>query len=106
MDGRLTAPERIAIVRVQACSHNLDIMPASQLTIRNVDEDLSKRLRAVSAAAGESLNATVLRILRDAVGVDARRERLRRYMDWTDEEAEEFNAALREMRVVDDKQWK
>ncbi len=76
-------------------------MPSSQLTIRYVDEDLSERLRAISAAAGESLNATVLRILRDAVGVDARRERLLRYMDWTDEEAEEFNAVLREMRGKD-----
>ena len=76
-------------------------MPASQLTIRNVDEDLSERLRAISAVAGESLNATVLRILRDAVGVDARRERLRRYMTWTDEDLEEFNAVLREMRVKD-----
>lgn len=81
-------------------------MPATQLTIRNVDEDLSERLRAISAQAGESLNATVLRILRDAVGVDARRERLRRYATWTKEEGEEFDALLREMRVVDYKYWK
>ena len=104
--ARLTAPERIAIARMQACSHNCDIMPASQLTIRNVDEDLSERLRAISAAAGESLNATVLRILRDSVGVDARRERLLRYATWTQEEADEFDAVLREMRVVDKKLWK
>jgi len=81
-------------------------MPARQLTIRNVDEDLSERLRAISAAAGESLNATVLRILRDAVGVDARRERLLRYATWTDKEFEEFNAALRAQRVIDEKMWK
>lgn len=81
-------------------------MPPTQLTIRNVDEDLSERLRAISAAAGESLNATVLRILRDAVGVDARRKRLLRYATWTQEEADEFDAVLREMRVVDAKLWK
>lgn len=81
-------------------------MPSSQLTIRNVDEDLSQRLRAISAAADESLNATVLRILRDAVGVDARRKRFERYTTWTDEDLEEFNAVLREIRVVDEKQWK
>ena len=104
--AHLTAPERIAIARMQACSHNCDSMPASQLTIRNVDEDLSERLRAISAAAGESLNATVLRILRDAVGVDARRERLRRYATWTDEQFEEFNTALRAQRVIDEKMWK
>ena len=80
-------------------------MPATQLTIRNVDEDLSERLRAISAAAGESLNATVLRILRDAAGVDARRTRFRRYQTWTKEEADEFDAILREMRTVDPKMW-
>lgn len=81
-------------------------MPVRQLTIRNVDERLSARLRAVSAAAGESLNSTVLRLLRDAVGVDPRRERFQRYITWTNEDAEEFNTALRAQRVVDEEQWK
>lgn len=81
-------------------------MPSRQLTIRNVDEQLSERLRAVSDAAGESLNSTVLRLLRDAVGVNARRERFRRYVTWTDEDAEEFDAALRAQRVIDEEQWK
>lgn len=81
-------------------------MPAQQLTIRNVDDQLSARLRAVSDAAGESLNSTVLRLLRDAVGVDARRERFRRYATWTDEDANEFAAALRAQRVIDEEQWK
>ena len=81
-------------------------MPATRLTIRDVDEDLLRGLRAMSEEAGESLNATVLRILRDAVGVDARRERLLRLATWTQEEADDFNALLREMRVVDEKMWK
>lgn len=81
-------------------------MPPSRITVRNVDEDLYTRLRAISAVKGESLNATVLRILRDAVGADARRKRLLRYATWTDEELQEFNAVLREIRVVDQKQWK
>lgn len=83
-----------------------DIMPSQQLTIRKVDEQLSSRLRAVSDAAGESLNSTVLRLLRDAVGVDARRERFRRYATWTDEDAKEFDAALRAQRVIDEEQWR
>lgn len=81
-------------------------MPPSRITVRNVDEDLYTRLRAISAVKGESLNATVLRILRDAVGADARRKRLLRYATWTDEELQEFTAVLREIRVVDQKQWK
>lgn len=81
-------------------------MPSKQLTIRSVDDQLSARLRAVSDAAGESLNSTVLRLLRDAVGVDARRERLRRYVTWTAEDAEEFDAALRAQRVINEEEWK
>ena len=80
-------------------------MPSSQLTIRNVDPDLAHRLRAISAERGESLNATVLRVLREAVGPDARRAQLLRFATWTKEDAEEFNAALAEQRVVDRRLW-
>ena len=81
-------------------------MPATQLTVRNVDPELSRRLRAVSAERGESLNATVLRLLRDAVGLEARRDRLRRYVTWTPEDLAECSAALRAQRVVDDRDWR
>ena len=80
-------------------------MPATQLTIRNVDPELSKRLRAISQETGESLNGTVLRLLREAVGVSARRERLRRYAGWTADDLEEFDAELRAQRVVDPRFW-
>ena len=81
-------------------------MSASQLTVRNVDPELSRQLRAISAERGESLNTTVLRLLRDAVGLDARRERLRRYVGWSRDELEEFSAALRAQRVVDERYWR
>ena len=81
-------------------------MPATQLTVRNVDPELSRRLRAVSAERGESLNTTVLRLLRDAVGLQARRDRLRRYVGWTAEDLAEFSAALRAQRVVNDRDWR
>ena len=74
-------------------------MPARQITLRNVDSALSQRLRAISLERGESLNSTVLRLLRDAVGLDARRERLRRYVGWTGDDLETFNAALRAQRM-------
>ena len=81
-------------------------MNATQITVRNVDPELSRQLRAISAERGESLNTTVLRLLRDAVGLDARRERLRRYVGWTRDELEEFSAALRAQRVVDERYWR
>ncbi len=80
-------------------------VPATQLTIRNVGADLAARLRAISSERGESLNATVLRVLREAVGPNARRARLRRYATWTDEDASEFDAALAEQRVIDRRLW-
>ncbi len=80
-------------------------MPSTQLTLRNVDADLSKRLRAISAQRGESLNRTVLQLLRDAVGLDERRERLLRYATWNDEDLQEFSAALDAQRVVDRSYW-
>ena len=81
-------------------------MNATQMTLRNIDPELSRQLRAISAERGESLNSTVLRLLRNAVGVDARRERLRRYVGWTADDLEEFTAALRAQRVVDERHWR
>lgn len=81
-------------------------MPSTQLTVRNVDPELSRRLRAISEERGDSLNGTVLRLLRDAVGSNPRRERLRRYAGWTADDLEEFDAALRAQRVVDARSWK
>ena len=81
-------------------------MNATQITVRNVDPELSRQLRAISAEHGESLNATVLRLLRDAVGLDASRERLRRYVGWTVDDLGEFTSALRAQRVVDEQHWK
>ena len=81
-------------------------MPASQITLRNVEPELSKRLRAISAERRESLNATVLHILRTAVGLDERRERLQRYMTWNDSDAGEFDDVLAAQRVIDEQIWK
>ena len=76
-------------------------MSATRIAVRNVDPELSRQLRAISAERGESLNTTVLRLLRDAAGLDARRERLRRYVGWTTDDLDEFTAALRAQRIVD-----
>lgn len=80
-------------------------MPATQITLRNVDPELSRRLRAISEERGESLNSTVLRLLKDAVRLDARRDRLRRYVTWTPNDLSEFTQALRVQRIVDERYW-
>lgn len=80
-------------------------MASNQLTLRNVDPELSRRLRVISAERDESVNSTVLHLLRRAVGLDERRERLTRYATWNAEDLREFTAALDAQRVVDESRW-
>lgn len=77
-----------------------------QITIRHPSPELTQRLKAVAEARGESLNATVLRLLEESLGIRARRERLVRWATWTDEDARELEGALRAQRVVDDELWR
>ena len=77
-----------------------------QLSIRNVPEDVAKRLTELSRDQGKSVNTLVLEILGEAVGVDERRTRLQRYVTWSREDAEEFDAALRAQRVIDEDLWR
>ena len=70
-------------------------MTVTQITLRNVDAELSRQLRAISEERGESLNSTVLALLRDAVELETRRTRLRRYVTWTPADLDDFTAALR-----------
>lgn len=79
---------------------------ASQLTIRGVSVELSRRLVTLGKSRGQSLNATALQILEHAVNIDARRQRLERYMTWSAHDASEFEAALKSQRVIDDNQWR
>ena len=80
-------------------------MSTTQITLRDVDAELSRRLRAISKERGESLNRTVLDLLRDAVDLETRRTRLRRYVTWTPDDLDEFTAALCSQRVVDQRYW-
>jgi hypothetical protein len=76
-----------------------------QLTIRGVSDALNKRLSRLGKSRGQSVNATALQILEDAVGIEGRRARLSRYQTWSPSDAAEFNEALKLQRVVDDDQW-
>ena len=78
---------------------------ATQLTIRGVTDELNRRLTKLGKSKGQSVNAVALRILEDAVGIDARRQRLDRYMTWSSTDLKEFEAALKDQRVIDDELW-
>lgn len=77
-----------------------------QITLRNPSPALARRLRALSRSTGESMNTTILRVLENALGVEARRERLRREADWSADEAAAFARALAEQRTVDEALWR
>ena len=76
-----------------------------QMTIRNVNPELKKRLEELSKSRGESMNTTVLQILEQAVKLDQRLLRLARYATWTQQDFDEFEEALNEQRQVDDELW-
>ena len=79
---------------------------ASQLTIRGVSQELSRRLTKLGKSRGQSVNATALEILEQAVGIEARRQRLARYMTWSAAEAAEVESAIKNQRVIDEQQWR
>lgn len=78
---------------------------AKQLTIRGVPTEVAESLRYLSARRGESVNSTVLRILKGALGVEGRRRYLERYATWTEQDADDFERALRAQRKVDESDW-
>lgn len=83
-----------------------DVMAPKQITVRNVTPELARRLKELSEVRGESVNATILHILGQALGVSERRKRLERYATWEEADRHEFDEALREQRTIDDALWK
>lgn len=79
---------------------------AKQLTIRGVTDELAGRLRRIARDRKESVNRAVLRILEQAAGLDPKLRRLGRYATWNEEDAEQFDSALREQRRVDEDAWR
>ena len=69
-----------------------------QTTIRGIPEDLEHALRERARKSGESLNSTVIRLLREAVGLHPPRQK--RDLSalggtWSPEEADEFDRQVR-----------
>ena len=79
---------------------------AKQLTVRGVPDEVAARLMKISRARGQSVNMMINILLAQAAGEDARRRRLERYMTWTEQDLMEFDAALTDIRTVDEKLWR
>ena len=79
-----------------------------QTTIRGIPEDLEDALRDRARRSGESLNMTVVRLLREAVSLNPPRKK--RDLSalagtWSQEEADEFDRQVRWSEQIDAEPW-
>lgn len=84
----------------------------TQLTIRGFDVELERRLKLLAAQEGLSLNQAALTLMRRGAGLESSRgeypigDAIDQFAGvWTDEEAAEFRAALREFDRIDPEMW-
>lgn len=86
----------------------------NQLTIRGFGKELERRIREVAREQGISLNQAVLRMLREAAGLEDGSSSCREVgasMDdligtWTDEEARELDDAVADFETIDEDMWR
>ena len=81
-----------------------------QITVRGIPEDLQREIQSRARAEGESLNKAVIRLLKQAVGLD-RPQRRKRDLSalngrWDSKEAAEFNDNVRVFDAIDEDLWK
>lgn len=81
------------------------------ITLRNIPKELAKELERKARIERKSLNRVVLELLSRACGVRNAERRVNGDFEaifgaWTDEEADAFDAVLREQRRIDPELWK
>ena len=82
------------------------------ITIRGIDPELENRLRRVAGENADSLNATILKLLRRTLGLE-RTKPFPTYHDlddlagtWSAEDEHEFNSIQTGFEKVDEELWK
>lgn len=80
-----------------------------QTTVRGIPEDLEHQLRERARRSGESLNRTLIRLLREAVGLNTSRKK--RDLSalagtWSQEEADRFDREVRQFEEIEDELWR
>lgn len=85
----------------------------ANLSIRGLDEELADKLKANAAKSGVSVNAHVLALIREGLGVVGTERGRRAYHDldalagtWSEAERQEFDRATREFEQVDEALWR
>lgn len=84
----------------------------ASITIRGIDDITAKRLKDLAKKEGLSINALVLKILRQALGVE-KKKRAIIYTDldelagtWTEEEYQAFLKNIEPFEQIDEEMWK
>ena len=82
------------------------------LTIRNIDDDLSKFLKKKADNSGSSLNSCIINILKQNAGL-LKKQFSKKYDDlddlknnWTESEYNEFNKNIASFEQIDEEMWK
>ena len=86
----------------------------NQITVRGFDAELSTSLRRLAKREGISLNQAALRLLRRGAGLaegPGRADTVGASFDqligsWSQAEADEMDAALREFETIDEAAWR
>ena len=82
------------------------------LTLRGIDEELDRGLKKLAQQERDSMNAVILHLLRDKLGLTKPKFRETHHdLDdlagtWTKEEAREFDDVVREFSHIDEEMWK
>jgi hypothetical protein len=79
------------------------------ITLRNIPDRLAKQIEERARRSRKSLNQTVIEIIEDRVAPT--KPQIHHDLDdffgvWSDEEAAEFDAFLKEHRRIDPEDWK
>ena len=86
----------------------------NQLTVRGFDDELSERIRRLAKRDGTSLNQAALKLLRKGAGLAdpaQKADTVGASLDlligsWSDDEADELDAALEEFENIDESVWR
>ena len=85
----------------------------TQITIRIADPEMEKALRRKAKESGKPLNKVVLELIQAGTGTGAGRKRSPRGASlaefaggWTEEEAREFEDAIKIFEEIDEEIWK
>jgi len=84
-----------------------------QLTLRGFDKELTRRIRSLARSQGISLNKAALQLLRKGAGLSDDEPDVNRVGDslddligtWSEDEAFEFQEAVRDFDEVDPALW-